>query len=328
MTAGVNSVPSLKTVIFADSVLAQPAVEMLLRRGWLAGLCMTRQPASAVNLRHLARLANVPLFETDRESLGTGAAAWLSGLRPDVLLTFTFPYRLPTEVLTVPRFGGFNLHGGKLPQYRGPQPVFWEIRNCETEGAITVHRMDDRFDHGGVVVTQIVPIGPEDTYGLHVVRLAFAAIPAIEALLGGLIQYGANLPAQPQDESRAAYQPRPSLNDLVVRWEEQSGDQIRGLVKACNPWNQGAFASIRGNHLRLTDVTLKKGSGSADKPPGVILSSDLTDGLVVNCVDGSALQLDVISMDEGILPGRALAAFGLRAGEQFIAPTLAGPPKP
>jgi hypothetical protein len=106
----------------------------------------------------------------------------------------------------------------------------------------------------------------------------------------------------------------------VIRWDEQSGDRIRGLVKAANPWNQGAFASVRGINLRVTDVTLEEGGGDRSQPPGTILIADAARGVIVNCRDGSLLRLDVVSMDEGIVPGRALATLGVQAGERFGGP--------
>lgn len=321
MTGAGRETARLRTIVFADGVLAQPMVEALLHGGWLVGLCTTQRAVQGAPLRHLARLANIPTYQADRESLAGGLEAWLDALRPDVLLTFTFPYRLPVPLLSLPRLGGFNVHGGKLPEYRGPQPVFWQIVNREAEGAVTIHRMDQELDHGAIVTTQRVPIGAEDTYGLHLAHLTYAALKAVELLFGGLIQFGGQLPTTAQDERRAGFQRRPVPDDLVIRWEEQSGDRIRGLVKAGNPWNQGAFASVRGVNLRITDVTLIEGGGSPATPPGTILTADARNGTIVNCRDGSALQLDIVSMTEGILPGRMLAVYGIRAGERFVVPS-------
>src|SRR5262249_58281079 len=153
MNQTVDRTGLLRTAVFADGVLAQPTVQALFQGGWLAGLCTSRQSSSGANLRHLARLAGIPLHEASRDDLTAGGGStvtWLRALRPDVLLSFAFPYRLPPEILDVPRLGGFNVHGGKLPEYRGPQPVFWEILNREPEGAVTVHRLDEQFDHGAI----------------------------------------------------------------------------------------------------------------------------------------------------------------------------------
>src|SRR5215510_15223848 len=170
MNQAIDSTGRLRTAVFAEGVLAQPTVQALFQGGWLAGLCTSRQSSSGANLRHLARLAGIPIHEASRDDLTAAAGStvtWLRALRPDVLLSFAFPYRLPLEILRVPRLGGFNVHGGKLPEYRGPQPVFWQIVNREREGAVTVHRMDEEFDRGGVVASQSVPIAPDETYGLH-----------------------------------------------------------------------------------------------------------------------------------------------------------------
>jgi methionyl-tRNA formyltransferase len=311
------SQPPLRAVVVADSVLAQPTLETLLRNGLVAGLCTTRRSVSGAGLRHHAGAAGVPVFETDRAALTGGLVPWVTGLRPDILLSCAFPYRLPPEVLRIARLGAFNLHGGRLPEYRGPQPMFWQIARREPAGAVTLHRMDDQFDHGAIVASYPVPIAPGDTYGLHAVRLAFAAVPLVDLLFGGLMQYGVDLPATPQDEGRACCYGRPAPADLAVRWETQTGEEIRALIKACNPWNTGAFASLRGLELRLTDVSLRPGGGDRTTPPGTVLAADADAGVIVNCVDGSALQLDVVSMDEGILPGRTLAAYGIAAGERF-----------
>lgn len=316
--------PSLRTVVVADSVLAQPTLDALLRHGLVAGVCTTRRSASGAGLRHYAGAAGVPLFEADRAALAGNLATWLSARQPDILLSFAFPYRLPPDVLRVARLGAFNLHGGRLPEYRGPQPVFWQIARREPEGAVTLHRMDDQLDRGAIVASCRVPIAPDDTFGLHAVRLAFAAVPLVDALFTGLVQHGANLQTTPQDEGRACWYGRPAPADLAVRWDTQTGDEIRALVKACNPWHRGAFASLRGLELRLTDVTLRPAGGDRAVPPGTILSADAHGGVIVNCVDGSAVQLDVVSMDEGILPGRTLAAYGIGAGERFAPMTAAG----
>lgn len=312
-----NNIQPFKTVVFADSYLAQPVFEVLLQGGWVVGLCTSRRKSMGANLRHLAQLADVPVFETNRADLANTLKSWLMKLEPDVLLTISFPYKLPLEILQISRIGAFNVHSGKLPEYRGAQPSFWEIFNCEKEGAMTVHKMDEEYDRGAVIASQPVPIAPEDTYGLHSVRLAFSAVNIVEFLFGAIIRYGADIPSLEQDESKAVFYERPTSDDLIINWEEYSGEKIRALIKACNPWNQGAFTSIKGINIRLTDVTLISNAGNDRQPPGTILTANAANGIQVNCKDGSALQLDVVTMDEGILPGRALINFGMQAGDKF-----------
>ena len=38
-----------------------------------------------------------------------------------------FPYILKRNLISLPRFGTLNLHGGKLPEFRGGSPINWQI---------------------------------------------------------------------------------------------------------------------------------------------------------------------------------------------------------
>jgi hypothetical protein len=100
MTQSGSAASRLRTVVVSDGALAQPTVLALLQSGWLAGLCTSRQSSSGAGLRHLAALAGIPILEVSRDTLAAGAepmAAWLRALQPDVLLSFAFPYRLPSK---------------------------------------------------------------------------------------------------------------------------------------------------------------------------------------------------------------------------------------
>jgi peptidoglycan/xylan/chitin deacetylase (PgdA/CDA1 family) len=60
------------------------------------------------------------------------------------------------ELFSIPRFGTLNLHKGKVPQYRGMPPAFWELWNDEGEVGCTVHRVDEKLDTGDVVCAATV----------------------------------------------------------------------------------------------------------------------------------------------------------------------------
>lgn len=309
----------MKVVLLAASSLAQPLFQAMVQGGHAAGL-VTSPRGAASGLEHWAQSSGVPMFVADRAF--TGVESWLARLQPDCLLTFTFPYRLPPGVLEAPRLGCFNFHGGRLPEYRGSQPIFWQIARGESHGALTVHRMTEEFDQGPVVAVAPLAIAPEETYGLHALRIAHAAVPLGQSFVSELERLGSDLLETAQDETRARLYPRPTQSDLVIRWNDLDGSGVRALVKAGNPWNHGALTTIRGVPMRLTDVTLLADAGSTQEAGGVILRSNFASGVVVNCRDGSALRLDIVSMEEGILPGGSLATLGIRAGEQFTSPVV------
>ena len=65
---------------------------------------------------------------------------------------------LRPELFSVPRLGSVNLHKGKVPEYRGMPPGFWELYEGERSAGITVHFVSAKLDAGDVVETAEVAI--------------------------------------------------------------------------------------------------------------------------------------------------------------------------
>jgi len=70
---------------------------------------------------------------------------------------------LRRSTFSVPRRGCLNLHKGKVPEYRGMPPGFWELYDGQTTAGVTVHFVDEGLDTGDVVGEDIVNILPSDT---------------------------------------------------------------------------------------------------------------------------------------------------------------------
>lgn len=76
--------------------------------------------------------------------------------RPDLGLSLAAPI-LKRTLFSIPRLGTINLHKGRVPEYRGMPPAFWELWNGETSVGCTVHWVDDRLDAGDIVKQGSVP---------------------------------------------------------------------------------------------------------------------------------------------------------------------------
>lgn len=65
---------------------------------------------------------------------------------------------LKPSLFTVPRLGMINLHEGKLPDYRGSAPGFWELFHGEKEVGVTIHYVNAKVDEGDIILQRTVPI--------------------------------------------------------------------------------------------------------------------------------------------------------------------------
>lgn len=207
----------------------------------------------------------------------TGSVArMLPGYRPDVLLVFGFNWRLPPEVLGLPRLGAVNIHPSALPKYRGPSPVLHAVRNGDQAIGITVHTMSETIDAGPVLAQAGGLPLPEDVTHQAVWELTRAAVPGV--LAEALDRLADGDAGTPQDESRATYAGFPPPDWHEVTWQDtrfRTHNQIR-VLRMLNG-GQGPVAGLDGQRVRIDRTSMEAGEGTrvecADGPLWVTYSA-------------------------------------------------------
>jgi len=95
-----------------------------------------------------------------------GIPVWTLPHLPDTLefelvVVSCFPHRLPQLLLNRATIAALNIHPSRLPEYRGPAPVFWQLRDGMREIGVTLHHMTSQIDAGNIVAQTDVtlPVG-------------------------------------------------------------------------------------------------------------------------------------------------------------------------
>jgi methionyl-tRNA formyltransferase len=212
-------------------------------------------------------------------------AAQLAPLRPDLLIANGFPFRLPADVLALPRLGAVNVHPALLPRYRGTDTPFWLLRHGEREGGQTLHRMAPAFDAGPILAQAPFPIAEDDDLDTFVAKM-FGTMPALWA--AALPRIAAGDPGDPQDEARASYHGHIADEAAwkAIDWTRPAREvhnvvRSSGFARALPP---GAVGTLDGVPHRITRTRLlpdEKGDGL----PGAVVARD-GDMLLVQCGDG------------------------------------------
>ena len=83
---------------------------------------------------------------------------------------------LKRQTFAIPRLGSLNVHKGKVPEYRGQPPAFWELYRGEKQAGVTIHLVEAKLDAGDVVREGAVPITATDTE--HSVKLKLDELAA------------------------------------------------------------------------------------------------------------------------------------------------------
>lgn len=96
----------------------------------------------------------------------------LRRLQADLFVVASFDQILREKALAVPRLGWVNVHPSRLPQYRGPEPLYWAIVNDEKETGISFQRLERGIDAGPLLLQRLEVIRPDDDTGTLARRLS------------------------------------------------------------------------------------------------------------------------------------------------------------
>ncbi|MFM7770781.1 MAG: methionyl-tRNA formyltransferase, partial [Bacteroidota bacterium] len=94
----------------------------------------------------------------------------LKKLNADLFVVVAFRM-LPEVVWNMPPLGTINLHGSRLPNYRGAAPIQWAIMNGEINTGCTVFQLTHDIDTGDILSSNEIAIGPNETAGELYLRM-------------------------------------------------------------------------------------------------------------------------------------------------------------
>ena len=215
----------------------------------------------------------------------------LSSLAPDLIFTSGFPLRFSRELLALPRLGCVNAHPSLLPKYRGLYPVLWHFLNNETEGGMTLHRMDGDFNTGPILVQRKQAIAPNDdirSLWRKLIELEVSMLPEMLSLVA------AGDPGTPQPSAGASYAPPIDPNEYQLDWTRPAHylyNQVRAFAFL------GTRAIIDGQPMlvrqaRVFDVK------SSERPGSLLACS--SQGVLVQTGQDALLVTEYVSEDEGM----------------------------
>lgn len=300
-----------RIAVLCNNRMAVPALQTLQGMGKLCALGLPENNTDIMDYcAAFSAQTGIPKQLFRKENLAEQLRSWISTHRADVVFMMTFPWKIPGEVLgsTVPFY---NFHYGLLPGMRGADPVFECLRQQKKESGITVHAVDTGIDRGAVLFCQTMPLPEDTTHGMLCTRLSYLAAHMVPEVLAAL-----GKDPVPQDETGAAYFKRPGIADVCIRWETQDATSAAALVRACNPWNKGAYMQWNGWNVRAVDATPLPGN-TATVLPGTVIAIGGEAGLCVQCKDNTQLKIDIIYTDEGFMAGHRLLGFGMKKGDRF-----------
>ncbi|MFW6097266.1 MAG: methionyl-tRNA formyltransferase [Chloroflexota bacterium] len=233
---------------FSAVVIAAPRKEIAWRKLPQPG--GTAHPLSLISPPHsvlqLAWEHEIPLYEAgDLQSVEAQRALRL--LRPDVALVSCFAYRIPESMLRLPSHGFFNLHPSRLPAYRGPYPLFWQLRDGLREVGLTAHALDEGLDTGPIALQETAQLQDGMEAADIETLLGQRGGRMFDRLLQTLQRGELTLRAQ---KGNGSYQGRPGEGDFALdrRW---SARRAYNFMRGTADWGRPYTLPIDGRRQQL-----------------------------------------------------------------------------
>ncbi len=306
-----------KIVLFASSSIVISTLNTLLETQQLAGVILTdRVDTDTMQLEQQLNQANIPYVRyqpSNPEVVLDHVALWQGNLG----LIFTFTHKLPVSLLNAFPEGIYNLHASSLPKYRGAMPLYWQIRNQESEGCLSIVKVEAEFDCGDIMTQQTFSIQPTDTLNSLGFVVAEHTPDFVKTFLTKLKEGGlAGVPQKDTSLTDPLKAPMPSQKDLTIDWPSMTSQEIAAMARAGNPLFNGALMVWRHSMIGLLQATPVE-HPSYGVPPGTVLHIGEPEGVIVATKSG-ALRLDILTITEGVFSGVAFSErFGLDAGVQL-----------
>jgi methionyl-tRNA formyltransferase len=197
-----------------------------------------------------------PVKPSDPEFL-----ARLTEIAPDCCPVVAYGGLLPQAALDIPAHGWINLHFSVLPAWRGAAPVQHSIISGDDVTGASTFRIVKALDAGPVYGVLTEPIGPKDTAGDLLTRLAESGAKLLVDTLDG-IEAGV-LEAREQPADGVTLAPKINVEDAELELTAPA-QRVDRLVRGCNP-APGAWTTFRGERLKVLEVNL---TDEEDLKPG------------------------------------------------------------
>lgn len=219
------------------------------------------QPPKHNTIELLALEHNIPIIYVSRLD-DLESYSQISKYEPHFMWVSCFPFILPEKIWRLAKIAAINLHPSLLPKYRGPNPVFWQLRQGEPSTGITLHVINSLVDGGDILLQKNMPLknGIRDRAIKTMIGEQGARL-FIETLR--LYQKKA-LHATPQDPALASYMGSPKTEDFELRttWSAQ---HALNFMRGTEEWKTPYTVIIGGKKLRLESAIAYSPAGDMEE---------------------------------------------------------------
>lgn len=203
-----------------------------------------KQTIESPPVANFAKENNIPLFQPEDASNDIQLINHLKSLNLDYLVIIAYGQIISKEVINCAKSGCINVHPSKLPKYRGPSPIQASLLNSDRESAVTIMLIDEKMDHGPILLQENFEIKPHYNY-FDIENTVFKIGPEllIKAIKG---HYAGEIDPKEQDHTKATYCRLIRKSDGEVNLASETATEIYNKFRAYSSW-PGVYTKLQIN---------------------------------------------------------------------------------
>ncbi len=140
----------MKIGIASNSKICLPLLSYLCNKAGVL-LYWGNVPATEISPGEITSFCNAYNIPVHLEDKKEELYSWTLLHNPDIIFVAGYSHKINVQQLAGVPKGIYNIHFGKLPEFRGPSPVFWQLKKGCPQIGLTIHELSDKFDSGAIV---------------------------------------------------------------------------------------------------------------------------------------------------------------------------------
>jgi methionyl-tRNA formyltransferase len=278
---------TISTVFFGSSSFSLPFLEWTYRNTELKGVVtlpdttqkrgLKKQPSP---VKQFASSLSMPVI-TPINLQDTSFLTRLQDCNAALFITASYGKILPAKVLTIPSLFSINIHPSLLPEYRGADPLFWQIAHRVQKTGVTLFQMLPSLDNGPILKQESFPLEENDTYESLEKKAIQCGITLLEQLLEDIQN---NRPLHPvkQPLQCSFYARKRTSADEQIQWDS-SAKEIDAFIRAFPP-DVAAYTWFKEKRVKILQATIGSIPPINNTKPGHIVLHEKK--VYVVCQDG------------------------------------------
>ncbi|KKR09669.1 MAG: Methionyl-tRNA formyltransferase [Parcubacteria group bacterium GW2011_GWA2_39_18] len=237
-----------KIIFFGSAEFSVPILEILIQNKMIDAVISSppkpigrRQIITPTPVSQLAAQNQMAVFEPENLN-DEKFLSQIKKIRPDLFLVAAYGKILPKIILEIPSAGAINVHGSLLPKYRGSSPLQAALLNGDKETGLTFILMDEKVDHGPILVKKKIKIKKNCTYSELSKEMSFLAAKITPSVIEDFLNK--KIKPLPQNEDEASYVKTIKKEDGHVDFN-MPADKIQNPIGDTAPKLMGAVIKYK-----------------------------------------------------------------------------------